>query len=87
MIRENFEEVPQKLQFATFLDSDNIEEIQDFLNESVKSNFLLACYNDDMDCYETICKVFIGFYWKIVDFLGFLMIFRLVRVLVKKNWT
>lgn len=37
LIRENFEEVPQKLQFATYLDSDNIEEIQDFLNESVKS--------------------------------------------------
>lgn len=34
-----FNKVGQKLQFAQSNDSDNIEEIQDFLNESVKSIF------------------------------------------------
>lgn len=37
LIRENFTEVENKLIFASHLDSENIEEIQDFLNESVRS--------------------------------------------------
>jgi len=36
LMREHFQETPGKLIFATHLDTDNFEEIQDFFNESKK---------------------------------------------------
>ncbi|RZF36590.1 hypothetical protein LSTR_LSTR010701 [Laodelphax striatellus] len=38
LLRENFKEVEQQFSFATSLDSSTMEEVQEFLEESVKGN-------------------------------------------------
>ena len=38
LLRENFKVVPGQFQFAQSLDTDSMEEVQEFLEESIKNN-------------------------------------------------
>jgi DNA ligase-1 len=40
LLREKFHEVEGEFRFATSIDTSTMEEVQDFLEESVKGNFL-----------------------------------------------
>lgn len=41
LLRENFQAVPAEFVFATSVDTDSMEEVQEFLEESVKGNSIL----------------------------------------------
>jgi len=43
LLRENFIEVEEQFLFATSLDTTKIEEVQDFLEESIKGINLIIC--------------------------------------------
>jgi DNA ligase-1 len=42
LLREKFHEVEGEFRFATSIDTSTMEEVQDFLEESVKGNFFSA---------------------------------------------
>jgi DNA ligase-1 len=42
LLHENFHEVEGEFRFATSIDTSTMEEVQDFLEESVKGNFLMS---------------------------------------------
>lgn len=44
LLRENFVEVEGQWSFATSLDTSAMEEVQEFLEESVKGNSIFICY-------------------------------------------
>jgi DNA ligase-1 len=43
LLHENFNEVEGEFRFATSIDTSTMEEVQDFLEESVKGNFPHTC--------------------------------------------
>jgi DNA ligase-1 len=43
LLHENFNEVEGEFKFAMSIDTSTMEEVQDFLEESVKGNFSHTC--------------------------------------------
>lgn len=39
LLKEHFQEVKGQFTFATHLDTDNMEEVQEFLEDSIKGNY------------------------------------------------
>lgn len=55
MLRENFKEVPQQFKFATSSDAEATEEIQTFLDDSVKDGcegLMVKMLDTDASYYE-----------------------------------
>lgn len=46
LLKENFVEVEEQFLFATYMDTSTMEEVQDFLEESIKGKniFLWLCW-------------------------------------------